>query len=209
TGRGAAGRPALGQDAAEVAGRPGHRPGDERLALRRARVGARLEELDADAPAPRPARLGSPGGHGTPLSDVRGNLAGGTLVLISRTGGGIPDDDELTRIAAGRELEVLLAVAPWRPSVHTRGNRAVLVFPTATPWGDVIAGCAEAATSERIVFAELPAVRSLARVPELLDELDDADVAGARLLRHDGVTLESAGGGFSSLRYAFALESGT
>ena len=85
----------------------------------------------------------------------------------------------------------------------------MLVFPTATPWGDVIAGCAEAATSERIVFAELPAVQSLARVPELLDELDDADVAGARLLRHDGVTLESAGGGFSSLRYAFALESGT
>ena len=75
----------------------------------------------------------------------------------------------------------------------------MLVFPTATPWGDVIAGCAEAATSERIVFAELPAVQSLARVPELLDELDDADVAGARLLRHDGVTLESAGGGFSSL----------
>ena len=143
------------------------------------------------------------------MSDVRGNLAAGTLVLISRTGGGIPDDDELARISAGRELEVLLAVAPWRPSVHTRGNRDVLVFPTATPWGDVIAGCAEAATSERIVFAELPAVQSLARVPELLDELDDADVAGARLLRHDGVTLESAGGGFSSLRYAFALESGT
>ena len=143
------------------------------------------------------------------MSDVRGNLAAGTLVLISRTGGGIPGDDELARISAGRELEVLLAVAPWRPSVHTRGNRDVLVFPTATPWGDVIAGCTEATTTERIVFAELPAVQSLARVPELLDELDDADVAGARLLRHDGVTLESAGGGFSSLRYAFALESGT
>ena len=36
-------------------------------------VGARLEELAADAPAARPARLGSPGGHGTPLSDARGN----------------------------------------------------------------------------------------------------------------------------------------
>ena len=92
------------------------------MALWRARVGARLEELDADAPPARPARLGSPGGHGTPLSDGRGNLAAGTLVLISRTGGGIPDDDELARISAGRELEVLLAVAPWRPSVHTQGQ---------------------------------------------------------------------------------------
>ena len=33
--------------------------------------------------------------------------------------------------------------------------------------------------------------------------------AGARLLRLDGVTLETAGGGFSSARYALALESGT
>ena len=46
-----------------------------------------------------------------------------TLVLISRTGEGIPDDEELARICAGREIEVLLAVAPWRPSIHTRANR--------------------------------------------------------------------------------------
>ncbi len=84
-----------------------------------------------------------------------------------------------------------------------------LVFPPGAAWGDVVLACAEAATGDRMVFVELPAVRSLARVLELLDELDHADVAGARLLRHDGVTLEAAGGGFSSARYAVALESGT
>ena len=144
------------------------------------------------------------------MSDVRGNLAAGTLVLISRTGGGIPDDDELARISAGRELEVLLAVAPWRPSVHTQGQsrRARVSHGDAVGRRDrgLCRGGDEPSGSSS---PSCPAVQSLARVPELLDELDDADVAGARLLRHDGVTLESAGGGFSSLRYAFALESGT
>jgi glycosyltransferase involved in cell wall biosynthesis len=131
-----------------------------------------------------------------------------TLVLISRTGEGIPDDEELARVCAGREIEVILAIAPWRPSAHARGSRGTLVFPPGAPWGDVIAACAEAAKSERMVFVELPAVLSLARVMQLLDELDHGDVAGARLLRLDGITLETAGGGFSSASYAVALDSG-
>jgi glycosyltransferase involved in cell wall biosynthesis len=143
------------------------------------------------------------------VSETAERAFAGTLVLVSRTGAGIPDDDELTRIAAGRDLEVILAVAPWRSSVHTPGNPSALVFPVEAPWGEVIAACAEAASAERIAFAELPAVQSLSWVPQLLDELEHADVAGARLLRADGVTLEAAGGGFSSMRYAFALESGT
>ena len=131
-----------------------------------------------------------------------------TLVLISRTGEGIPSEDEIARVMAGREVEVILAIAPWRASAHARARRGKLVFPPGAPWGDVIAACAEAAAHERIAFAELPAVRSLARMPQLLDELDHGDVAGARLLRKDGVTLETAGGGFSVARYAAALDSG-
>ena len=132
-----------------------------------------------------------------------------TLVLISRTGEGLPNDEELARICAGRNVEVILAIAPWRPSIHARASRGTLVFPPSAPWGDVIAACVEAATSERMVFVELPAVQSLARVMQLIDELEFADVAGARLLRLDGVTLETGGGGFSSARLAVALESGT
>jgi glycosyltransferase involved in cell wall biosynthesis len=131
-----------------------------------------------------------------------------TLVLISRTGDGLPGDDELSRIRSGREIEVLLAVAPWRPGIHPRTDRAALEFPPAAPWGDVIAACVERARGERIAFVELPAVQSLARVPQLLDELEHADVVGARLLRRDGITLESCGGGFSSVSYALELDSG-
>jgi glycosyltransferase involved in cell wall biosynthesis len=131
-----------------------------------------------------------------------------TLVLISRTGEGIPDDDELASLCAGRDVEVILAIAPWRPSVHGYGVRGTLVFAPAAPWGDIVAACAEAAVGERIVFAELPTVQSLEPVMELLDELEDADVAGAWLLRRDGVMLETAGGGFSSARYTVALNSG-
>ena len=68
--------------------------------------------------------------------------------------------------------------------------------------------CAASATCNRIAFVELPAVRSLAGVLQLLDELEHADVVGARLLRLDGIVLESAGGGFSATRYALALDSG-
>jgi glycosyltransferase involved in cell wall biosynthesis len=137
-----------------------------------------------------------------------GTSPAATLVLISRTGERIPGEEELARIAAGRELEVILAIAPWRASAHTRPNRGTLVFPPGAPWGDVIAACAEAATHERIAFVELPAVRSLVRIPQLLDELDYGDVAGARLLRLDGVTLESGGGGFNASRLVVALDSG-
>jgi glycosyltransferase involved in cell wall biosynthesis len=132
-----------------------------------------------------------------------------TLVLISRTSAPLPGEDELDRLSAGRQVEVIVAVAPWRLGVHTRAGLGTLVFPPASAWGDVIAGCAEAATTEYIVFAELPAVRSLARVLELANDLEDSDLAGARLLRRDGVTLESAGGGFSSTQYAFPLDNGT
>jgi glycosyltransferase involved in cell wall biosynthesis len=132
-----------------------------------------------------------------------------TLVLISRTGRGIPDDEELSRICAGREIEIMLAVAPWRPSAHTHDKVGTLVFPPAAPWGDVIAGCVGAARTDRIVFVELPAVRSVGRGMQLLDALEHSDVAGARLLRLDGVTLESAGGGFSGARFAVSLDSGT
>ena len=131
-----------------------------------------------------------------------------TLVLISRTGDGIPGDAELARISAGRELEVILAIAPWRPSAHTRPHAGTLIFPPGAAWGDVVAECARIASHDRMAFVELPAVRSLARIPELLDELDHADIAGARLLRLDGVTLESGGGGFNASRLVFSLDSG-
>ena len=131
-----------------------------------------------------------------------------TLVLISRTGDRIPGDDELGVVCAGRHVEVILAVAPWVAGAHPRTERNALVFPPGAPWGDVVAGCAASATCNRIAFVELPAVRSLAGVLQLLDELEHADVVGARLLRLDGIVLESAGGGFSATRYALALDSG-
>src|SRR5947209_4847659 len=83
---------------------------------------------------------------------------------------------ELDRISAGRELEVILAIAPWRPSAHTRPHAGTLIFPPRAAWGDVVAECARIATHDRMAFVELPAVRSLARIPELLDELDHADI---------------------------------
>ena len=139
----------------------------------------------------------------------RGAPALATLVLISRTADGVPDEEELARICATRHIEVIRAIAPWYPSDHMRPNRGILVFPPAAPWGDVIAACAEAASGSRVVFAELPAVRSLAPAVELLDELEFGDVVGPRMLRLDGITLETGGGGFSSSHYAFALDSGT
>jgi glycosyltransferase involved in cell wall biosynthesis len=132
-----------------------------------------------------------------------------TLVLIARTGDCVPDAEELARITAGREVEVVIAIAPWRLGVYARTAPGTLVFPPATPWGDVIAACAEIATGDRIVFVELPAVQSLANVLQLAEELHHGDVVGARMLRLDGFTLESGGGGFSSARFALALESGS
>ena len=143
-----------------------------------------------------------PAAHGNGVPELA------TLVLISRTSDGIADEEELALVCASRPLEVIRAIAPWYPRAHMRPSPGILVFPPAAPWGDVIAACAEVATGSRIVFVELPAVRSLVAAVELLDELDYGDVVGPRMLRLDGMTLETGGGGFSSMRYAFALDSG-
>jgi glycosyltransferase involved in cell wall biosynthesis len=83
-----------------------------------------------------------------------------------------------------------------------------LEFAPGAAWGDVVAACARVATGDRIAFVELPAVQSLRRIGELLDELDHADLVGARLLRLDGITLETGGGGFSGSHFARPLDSG-
>ena len=131
-----------------------------------------------------------------------------TLVLISRTDEGVPDDAQLARVLAGRDVEVILVAAPWQAGPRRRAIHARFEFAPGAPWGDVVAACAQAATGDRMVFVELPAVQSLARVGQLLDELDRADLVGARLLRLDGITLETAGGGFNSSHYAHALDAG-
>ena len=75
--------------------------------------------------------------------------AGFTAVLVARTADGVPAAEELARLTAAREIEVLVVLAPWRAGVSAHARPGTLVFPPAAPWGDVIAACAESATGDR------------------------------------------------------------
>ena len=211
--RAASRRPSLGQDAADAAGRARCRRGERDWLYGELDSVLGSKSWLLTRPSARICRAPIvPKTAGRPVSDGAGSHRAGsvTLVLISRTGERHP-----RRRGAGADLRRPRrrgdprdrALAPE----HSRASQSrPLVFPPAAPWGDVIAACVEAATGERIVFVELPAVQSLARVMQLLDELDyarrrrRAPAPARRRHARDALAVASA-----AARHAVALESGT